>query len=50
MTVESIPQWFEAGASFVGLGGPLLKGGIQAIPSNVASFIAAISAAREVKS
>jgi hypothetical protein len=34
----------------VGLGGPLLKGGISAIPANVAAFLAVVAQVREINS
>ena len=50
VSVESVPTWFDAGASFVGLGGPLIKGGAENIGANVHAFMHAIVRAREVKS
>lgn len=50
LTVASIPEWFAAGATMVGLGGPLLKGGVEAIAANVSAFLAAIAAVERQKS
>jgi len=50
LTVASIPEWFSAGANFVGLGGPLVKGGIENVATNVREFMTAIGQAREVRS
>ena len=46
LTVESVGDWFAAGANMVGVGGPLLKGGIDAIEGNVKAFLAAVAKAR----
>ena len=45
LTVDSMKEWFAAGATMIGLGGPLVKGGISEIPSNVQKFQIAIDAA-----
>ena len=45
LTVDSMKEWFAAGATMIGLGGPLVKGGISEIPSNVQKFQIAINAA-----
>ena len=45
LTVDSLKEWFAAGATMIGLGGPLVKGGISEIPSNVQKFQIAINAA-----
>ena len=45
-----VPDWFAAGANMVGLGGPLLKGGLRAIPANVAAFLAVVAQVREINS
>jgi len=50
ISVASIPEWFHAGAAFVGLGGPLTKGGFDAIGENVQAFRSAIAAVKQVKS
>lgn len=49
MTTTSVADWFAAGASMVGLGGPLTKGGIGEIGKNVQSFLNAISAAKQIR-
>lgn len=49
MTTTSVAEWFAAGASLVGLGGPLTKGGIGEIGNNVQSFLNAISAAKQIR-
>lgn len=46
LSVESVGDWFAAGANMVGVGGPLLKGGIDAIEGNVKAFLAAVAKAR----
>lgn len=46
VSVATIPDWFEAGASMVGLGGPLLKGGMGEIVANVSAFMIAIGKAK----
>ena len=46
LTVDSIGEWFTAGASIVGLGGPLIKGGVKKIADNVQEFLIAIDAAK----
>lgn len=48
LTVAGLPDWFAAGANMVGLGGPLLKGGVSQIPENVRAFLAAVTQARQV--
>lgn len=48
ISVATIPDWFAAGATMVGLGGPLLKGGMDAIATNVSAFMGAIRAAKEI--
>lgn len=47
LTIATIPDWFAAGATLVGLGGPLLKGGREAIGTNVSAFMRAIAAAKK---
>ncbi len=49
LTIASIPEWFSAGANFVGLGGPLVKGGSDNVATNVREFMTAINQAREVR-
>ena len=49
MSVATIPDWFAAGATIVGLGGPLLKGGMDAIAANVLAFTNAVRAAKELQ-
>lgn len=49
ISVALIPDWFAAGATMVGLGGPLLKGGTGAIAANVSTYMKAIVAAREIR-
>ena len=49
ITLESIPNWFAAGADLVGLGGPLTKDGVSEVSRNVLAFRNAInSASKEV--
>ena len=50
LSVAAVPDWFAAGANMVGLGGPLLKGGLTAIPANVAAFLAVVAQVREINS
>jgi 2-dehydro-3-deoxyphosphogluconate aldolase/(4S)-4-hydroxy-2-oxoglutarate aldolase len=50
LSISTIPDWFAAGATMVGLGGPLVKGGFAAIAANVSAFLNAIAIAREIKS
>lgn len=47
LTIATIPDWFAAGATLVGIGGPLLKGGRAAIATNVSAFMGAIAAAKK---
>ena len=47
ISLASIPEWFSAGASLVGLGGPLLHGGIKEIANNVKAYMASIREAQE---
>jgi 2-dehydro-3-deoxyphosphogluconate aldolase/(4S)-4-hydroxy-2-oxoglutarate aldolase len=49
MSVATIPDWFAAGATMVGLGGPLIHGGMDAIAANVLAFTNAIRVAKEFK-
>ena len=46
LSAETVEQWFAAGANIVGVGGPLIKGGIDAIEGNVKAFLAAVAKAR----
>lgn len=46
MSADSVGEWFAAGANIVGVGGPLIKGGMDAIESNVKAFLAAVAKAR----
>ena len=48
LTIATIPDWFAAGATLVGLGGPLLKGGFEAIGTNVSAFMRSIAAAKKI--
>ena len=50
MTTSSVAQWFAAGASMVGLGGPLTQGGMSEIGKNVQEFLTVISAAKQIRS
>jgi 2-dehydro-3-deoxyphosphogluconate aldolase/(4S)-4-hydroxy-2-oxoglutarate aldolase len=47
ITQESVPEWFRAGASAFGLGGPLLGGGVGEIARRVGLFKSEISQARK---
>lgn len=46
LSAESVGEWFAAGANIVGVGGPLIKGGVDAIEGNVKAFLAAVVKAR----
>lgn len=46
ISVASVSEWFAAGASMIGLGGPLIKGGVAEIKKNVQLFQNAIAVAR----
>jgi 2-dehydro-3-deoxyphosphogluconate aldolase/(4S)-4-hydroxy-2-oxoglutarate aldolase len=46
LSADSVGDWFAAGANLVGVGGPLIKGGIDAIEGNVRAFLAAVAKAR----
>jgi 2-dehydro-3-deoxyphosphogluconate aldolase/(4S)-4-hydroxy-2-oxoglutarate aldolase len=50
LSIATIPDWFAAGATMVGLGGPLLRGGVDAIATNVSTFMNVIRAAKEIRS
>ncbi len=46
LRLDSVKEWFDAGASMIGLGGPLVKGGFGEIARNVQQFQEAIGAAK----
>lgn len=46
LTAESVGDWFAAGANIVGIGGPLIKGGTDAIEGNVKAFLEAVRKAK----
>lgn len=46
LSADSVGDWFAAGANVVGVGGPLIKGGVDAIEGNVRAFLAAVAKAR----
>ena len=46
LSADSVGEWFAAGANIVGVGGPLIKGGVDAIEGNVKAFLAAVAKAR----
>lgn len=46
LSADSVGEWFAAGANLVGIGGPLIKGGVDAIEGNVRAFLAAVARAR----
>lgn len=46
LSAETIGEWFAAGANIVGVGGPLIRGGVEAIDGNVKAFLAAVAKAR----
>jgi 2-dehydro-3-deoxyphosphogluconate aldolase/(4S)-4-hydroxy-2-oxoglutarate aldolase len=46
LSADSVGEWFAAGANIVGVGGPLIKGGMDAIAGNVKAFLAAVAKAR----
>ena len=46
ISAESVGEWFSAGANIVGVGGPLIKGGMDSIEINVQAFLAAVAKAR----
>jgi 2-dehydro-3-deoxyphosphogluconate aldolase/(4S)-4-hydroxy-2-oxoglutarate aldolase len=48
ITLESIPNWFAAGANLIGLGGPVTKGGVSKVYENVMAFRNAINQASKV--
>jgi 2-dehydro-3-deoxyphosphogluconate aldolase/(4S)-4-hydroxy-2-oxoglutarate aldolase len=45
ITLESVPEWFAAGADLIGLGGPVTKGGVTKVRENVMAFRNAINQA-----
>jgi 2-dehydro-3-deoxyphosphogluconate aldolase/(4S)-4-hydroxy-2-oxoglutarate aldolase len=48
ITLESVPEWFAAGADLIGLGGPVTKGGVAKVSENVMAFRNAINQASKV--
>ena len=46
LSADTVGAWFAAGANIVGVGGPLIKGGLDAIESNVKAFLSAVAKAR----
>ena len=46
LSADSVGEWFAAGANIVGVGGPLIKGGMDAIEANVKAFLEAVAKAR----
>lgn len=48
ITLDSVDQWFAAGANLIGLGGPLTKGGVDKVKENVTAFMAAVFSASKV--
>ena len=48
ITLSSVDDWFAAGASLIGLGGPLTKGGLDKVSENVTLFTNAVAAANKV--
>jgi 2-dehydro-3-deoxyphosphogluconate aldolase/(4S)-4-hydroxy-2-oxoglutarate aldolase len=48
ITLESVPEWFAAGADLIGLGGPVTKGGVTKVSENVMAFRNAINQASKV--
>jgi 2-dehydro-3-deoxyphosphogluconate aldolase/(4S)-4-hydroxy-2-oxoglutarate aldolase len=48
ITLESVPEWFAAGADLIGLGGPVTKGGVTKVRENVMAFRNAINQASKV--
>ena len=46
LSADSVGEWFAAGANIVGVGGPLIKGGMDVIESNVKAFLEAVAKAR----
>jgi len=48
ITLDSVPEWFAAGADLIGLGGPVTKGGVAKVSENVMAFRNAINQASKV--
>ena len=48
ISLGSVDDWFAAGASLIGLGGPLTKGGLGKVSENVTAFLNAVSSANKV--
>jgi 2-dehydro-3-deoxyphosphogluconate aldolase/(4S)-4-hydroxy-2-oxoglutarate aldolase len=48
ITLGTVDDWFAAGASLIGLGGPLTKGGLDKVKENVIAFMGAVSSANKV--
>ena len=48
ITLGSVDDWFAAGANLIGLGGPLIKGGLGKVKENVIAFTNAVAAANKV--
>jgi len=48
VTLDSVDQWFAAGANLIGLGGPLTKGGLDKVKENVIAFMGAVSSSSKV--
>ena len=46
LSADTVGEWFAAGANIVGVGGPLIKGGLDAIEANVKAFLSAVTKAR----
>jgi 2-dehydro-3-deoxyphosphogluconate aldolase/(4S)-4-hydroxy-2-oxoglutarate aldolase len=46
LSADSVGDWFAAGANIVGVGRPLIKGGVDAIEGNVRAFLTAVAKAR----
>ncbi len=44
--VETIPEWWVSGATVFGLGSPLIRGGVEQIPTNVKTFMDTIRSCR----
>jgi len=48
ITLGSVDDWFAAGANLIGLGGPLIKGGLDKVNENVIAFTNAVARANKV--
>jgi 2-dehydro-3-deoxyphosphogluconate aldolase/(4S)-4-hydroxy-2-oxoglutarate aldolase len=48
ITLGSVDDWFAAGANLIGLGGPLIKGGLDKVNENVIAFTSAVARANKV--